>query len=184
MIYDYQMPKQPTEQEKVGFFIKRLREQRSMTQAEFAKALNTSQSAVARMERGGQNLTVDQLAKIGDVLDRKIMSLSDDSVDFQIEGGHELSGTIETHFSKNGAVALIPAALLNRSQTTLHGIPRIEEVHREIELMKSIGVDIKWVGPNSLEITPPKEFSMDKIDAEAARKSACRSISLEHSAND
>ena len=159
-----------TEQEKVGFLIKKLREQRGMTQAEFAKALATSQSAVARMESGGQNLTVDQLGKISEVLDRKILSLSDDSVDFIIEGGHELSGTIETNFSKNGAVALIPAALLNRSQTTLHGIPKIEEVHRLIELIQSIGVQVRWIGENSIEINPPKEFSFAKIDADVARK--------------
>ncbi len=161
---------QPSEQEKVGFFIKRLREQRGMTQAEFAKALNTSQSAVARIESGGQNLTVDQLAKIGDVLDRKILSLSDDSVDFQIEGGHKLSGTIETNFSKNGAVALIPAALLNKAPTILHGIPKIEEVFRQIELMKSIGVDVQWVKENTLKITPPKSYNLKTINAEVAKK--------------
>jgi UDP-N-acetylglucosamine 1-carboxyvinyltransferase len=159
-----------TEQEKVGYLIKRLREQRGMTQAEFAKALATSQSAVARMESGGQNLTVDQLGKIGEVLDRKIMSLSDDSVDFQIEGGRELSGSIETHFSKNGAVALIPAALLNKATTILNGIPKIEEVFRQIELMKSIGIDITWIKENTLKITPPKKFDLTHMDADAARK--------------
>ena len=162
--------KQPTEQEKVGILIKKLREEQGMTQAEFAKALATSQSAVARMESGGQNLTVDQLGKISEVLNRKILSLSDDSVDFQIEGGHQLSGAIETNFSKNGAVALIPAALINRATTTLAGIPKIEEVHRLIELLRSIGVEIKWVDDSTLEITPPKEFSLTKIDADTARK--------------
>ncbi len=165
------MPKkQTTEQEKVGFLIKKLREQRGMTQAEFAKALNTSQSAVARMESGGQNMTVEQLGKISEVLDHKIMSLSDDSVDFQIEGGRKLSGSIETNFSKNGAVALIPAALLNKATTTLNGIPKIEEVFRQIELMKSIGVDIQWVKENTLKITPPKQYDFKNIDADAARK--------------
>lgn len=164
------MSKQATEQEKVGFLIKKLREQRGMTQADFAKALNTSQSAVARMESGGQNMTVEQLSKIGEVLDHKIMSISDESVDFQIEGGRKLSGTIETNFSKNGAVALIPAALLNKSTTTLHGIPKIEEVFRQIELMKSIGVDIQWTKENTLRITPPKQYSMKTIDADVAKK--------------
>jgi UDP-N-acetylglucosamine 1-carboxyvinyltransferase len=160
----------PSEQEKVGFLIKKLREQRGMTQAEFAKALATSQSAVARIERGGQNLTVDQLSKIGEVLDRKIMSLSDDSVDFQIEGGRKLSGTIETNFSKNGAVALIPAALLNKAPTILHGIPKIEEVFRQIELLKSIGVEVQWIKEDTLKITPPKQFSMKSMDVEVAKK--------------
>ncbi len=162
--------KDTSEQEKVGFLIKKLREQRGMTQAEFAKALSTSQSAVARMESGGQNLTVDQLGKISEVLDHKIMSLSDDSVDFQIEGGHKLSGSIETNFSKNGAVALIPAALLNKAPTTLHGIPKIEEVFRQVELLKSIGVDVQWVKENSLKITPPKTFDLKHMDGDVAKK--------------
>ena len=161
---------QPNEQEKVGYLIKKLREDKGMTQGAFAKALGSSQSAVARIESGGQNLTLDQLGKIGDILGRNIVSLSDDSVDFQIEGGHKLSGTIETNFSKNGAVALIPAALLNRAPTILRGIPKIEEVHRLVELIESIGVQVKWLDEQSIEINPPKEFSFAKINSDVARK--------------
>jgi transcriptional regulator with XRE-family HTH domain len=40
-----------TETQKIGFFIKELRERRGLTQGEFAKKLATSQSAVARMEK-------------------------------------------------------------------------------------------------------------------------------------
>ena len=45
------MPKQTkTEQQKIGYFIKELREHRGMTQEEFAKELNTSQISIPRME--------------------------------------------------------------------------------------------------------------------------------------
>lgn len=44
-----------SEHQKIGKFIKKLREQRGMTQEAFAKALKTSQSAVARMEKGERN---------------------------------------------------------------------------------------------------------------------------------
>ena len=159
-----------SEQAKIGFFIKKLREEKGMTQLAFAKALETAQSAVARIESGKQNLTLDQLAKISKVLEHKIVSMSDESVDFQIEGGHKLKGTIETHFSKNGAVALIPAALINSAPTILHGIPKIEEVFRLIELVSSLGVQIRWIDKNSIEITPPKKFSFANIHAEAAKK--------------
>jgi ribosome-binding protein aMBF1 (putative translation factor) len=43
-----------------------------MTQAEFAKELKTSQSFVARMENGDQNLTIDVLFRVADVLSRKL----------------------------------------------------------------------------------------------------------------
>ena len=38
---------------------------------------------------------------------------------FVIEGGKTLAGEVTTARSKNGAVALIAASLLNRSTTTL-----------------------------------------------------------------
>lgn len=169
MIYNQPMRKQPKKQTKIGYFIKSLREQRGLTQADFAKALATSQSAVARMEKGDQNLTLEQLARISEVLDHKIVSISD-SVDFKIEGGRKLSGTIRTNYSKNGAIGLIAAALINNNTTTLDGIPQIEEVHRMTEALESIGVKIRWMKQNSLEITPPKKYSFNRIDEAAFRK--------------
>lgn len=47
------------------------RKKAKMTQNEFAKALQTSQSFVARVENGNQNLTVDVLIRIADVLSMK-----------------------------------------------------------------------------------------------------------------
>ncbi len=89
---------------------------------------------------------------------------------FEIEGGYKLSGSIETNTSKNGSVGLLCASLLNKGKTTLHGISRIEEVYRVIEVLESIGVKIKWIGKQSLEIIPPKIFKMENIDKEAAIK--------------
>lgn len=157
------------EQEKIGFFIKELREQRGMTQEDFAKALNTSQSSIPRIEKGEQNLTTELLSKIGNVLNHKIVSIND-SIDFQVNGGKKLSGTIKTNFSKNGSVGLLCASLLNSGITTLHGIARIEEVNRVIEILESIGVVVKWVDQNSVKITPPKEFDLSKINVESAIK--------------
>lgn len=166
MIYNQLMQ---TDQKKIGYFIKSLREQRGLTQKEFAKALATSQSAVARMENGEQNMTLEQLAKISEVLDHKIVSISD-SVDFKIQGGRKLSGTIRTNYSKNGAVGLIAASLINQKTTTLSGIPQIEEVHRMTEALQSIGVKIRWTGANTIEITPPKKYKFNKINEVAFRK--------------
>lgn len=158
-----------SDQSKIGFLIKTLRERRNLTQADLAKALNTSQSAIARMETGRQNMTIEQLSKISEVLDHKILQLSD-SIDFKIEGKHKLSGKVKTNYSKNGAVGLIACALINHATTTLSGIPRIEEVYRFMEALESIGVKIKWVGKSSLEVTPPKKYSLAKMNEQAFRK--------------
>lgn len=48
-------------------------------------------------------------------------------------------------------------------------MPRIEEVHRIIEVLESIGVKVDW-HDTSITITPPKKFDLGKIDKNAARK--------------
>lgn len=158
-----------TEQQNIGYFIKELRERRGMTQEEFAKALNTSQSSIPRMEKGEQNFTTEILSKISKVLDHQVVCIND-SIDFQVNGGKKLSGSIKTNFSKNGSVGLLCASLLNKGITTLHGIARIEEVNRVIEILESIGVQIKWQDQNTVIITPPKKFNLENINIESAVK--------------
>ncbi len=59
-----------------------------------------------------------------------------ESLGFAVEGGHPLTGTVVTNSSKNGAVALLAASLLNRGTTTLRNMPKIEEVHRLVEVLE------------------------------------------------
>jgi UDP-N-acetylglucosamine 1-carboxyvinyltransferase len=158
-----------SQSKQIGTFIKTLREQRNMTQGEFAKSLSTSQSAVARMEKGEQNFTTDLLTKISEVLEHKLVCLND-SMDFQVVGCKKLHGSITTNFSKNGSVGLLCASLLNKGKTTLHGIARIEEVNRVIEILESIGVKINWLAQNTVEIIPPKVFKLEKINVDSAIK--------------
>lgn len=163
------MKKEQTEQQKIGYFIKELRERRGLTQEAFAKELETSQSSIPRMEKGEQNFTTELLLKISKVLDHQIVAIND-SIDFQVNGGKKLSGSIKTNFSKNGSVGLLCASLLNKGITTLHGIARIEEVNRVIEILESIGVQTKWIGPNSLQINPPKQLTIETINIVSAVK--------------
>src|SRR5690349_20078089 len=158
-----------TANEKIGSLIAQIRQERGLTQAEFAKRLNTSQSAVNRMEHGKQNLSLETMGRISDVLNKQLISLSDKSVNLRIEGGHELSGEITLKNSKNAAVGLLCASLLNLGVTRFTAFPKIEEVYRIIEVLQSIGVRVKWIG-NDLEIKRPRELKLDQMDAEAARK--------------
>lgn len=91
-------------------------------------------------------------------------------IDFEVKGGKKLSGTIKTNFSKNGSVGLLCASLLNKGKTTLHGIARIEEVYRVIEILESIGVKVTWKDQNTVEIVPPKKFDLQNINKESAIK--------------
>ncbi|HYV33279.1 MAG TPA: helix-turn-helix domain-containing protein, partial [Candidatus Limnocylindria bacterium] len=156
------------DQERIGQFIAEVRELKGFTQSAFAKALKTSQSAVARMEKGQQNLTTEMLAKISGVLNHEIITLADKSINFKIQGGHKLSGKVSVNTSKNAAVALLCASLLNKGKTLFKNVPKIEEVYRVIEVLTSIGVSVKWLG-SDVEITPGN-ISLNKIDKEAAVK--------------
>ncbi len=159
-----------TTNEKIGQLIYQLRQERGLTQAEFAKKLGTSQSAVNRIEHGNQNLSLETLGRISDVLKKPLISISGGAINLRIEGGHELSGSIDTKVSKNAAVCLLFAALLNKGTTKLKRMPRIEEVNRIIEVLISIGVSVKWLPGNDLEIKPPATLTLDKMDKAAARK--------------
>ena len=161
---------EPNDQQKIGLFIKKLRDERGMTQGEFAKKLKTSQSAVARIESGNQNVTIEQLMKMGEVLKHNIVSIQD-TIDFSVEGGKKLHGSITTNTSKNGAINMMVASLVNSGTTTLRDIPHIEEVHRYKELLESVGVKIRWVyDDTALEITPPKKLTFSKINKVVAEK--------------
>ena len=156
---------------KIGIFIQETRQSRGMTQADLAKALNTSQSAINRIEKGGQNISLDMLGRISEVLSSQIVSLNQPgSVNLRIEGGAPLSGSITAKTSKNAAVALLCASLLNRGTTTLRNVARIEEVNRIIEVLNSIGVKTRWFNESDLEITPPAKLKLESMDVKAAER--------------
>lgn len=156
--------------EKIGQLIYQIRQERGLTQTEFAKRLGTSQSAVNRIEHGRQNLSLDTLGRISDVLNKQLISLEGQGLNLRIEGGHELHGNIALKTSKNSAVALLCASLLNFGVTKFTSFPRIEEVYRIIEVLESIGVKVKWLPGNDLEIRRPAKLKLDSLNSESAKK--------------
>lgn len=88
---------------------------------------------------------------------------------FEVEGGKKLHGEITVDTSKNGAMGLFSAALLNRAPTTLRNVPRIEEVYRLIEVLESIGVKALWEGKD-LTLVPPAKYDLNALNEASARK--------------
>jgi UDP-N-acetylglucosamine 1-carboxyvinyltransferase len=127
---------------------------------------------VNRIEHGQQNLSMEMIARIGDVLDSEIVSLgSAGPLHLRVVGGAKLSGSIEVKSSKNAGVVLLCASLLNKGRTTLRKVARIEEVNRSLEVLRSIGVRTRWLNEdNDLEIVPPETFDFSAMDVEAARR--------------
>ncbi|WP_432095826.1 helix-turn-helix domain-containing protein [Streptomyces sp. bgisy100] len=157
---------------RIGKLIRDARQHRGWTQAELAEALGTSQSAVNRIERGNQNISLEMIARIGEALDSEIVSLGyAGPMHLRVVGGRPLSGSIDVKTSKNACVALLCASLLNAGRTTLRRVARIEEVYRILEVLGSIGVRARWVnGGSDLEIVPPARLDMESMDTAAARR--------------
>ncbi|MBA3264835.1 MAG: UDP-N-acetylglucosamine 1-carboxyvinyltransferase [Nocardioidaceae bacterium] len=157
--------------QRIGDLIRNARRHRGYTQAQLADILGTSQSALNRIERGHQNVTLDTLARIGEALDSGIVSLgAPELMHLRVVGGTTLSGLIDVKTSKNAGVALLCASLLNKGRTTLRKVARIEEVNRILEVLNSIGVKSTWLGDNDLELIPPDQLDLSSIDEEAARR--------------
>ncbi|MBB1252766.1 UDP-N-acetylglucosamine 1-carboxyvinyltransferase [Streptomyces sp. OF3] len=157
---------------RIGQLIRDARQHRGWTQSQLAEALGTSQSAVNRIERGNQNISLEMIARIGEALDSEIVSLGySGPMHLRVVGRRRLSGAIDVKTSKNACVALLCATLLNSGRTVLRRVARIEEVYRLLEVLNSIGVRTRWINDGAdLEIVPPAELDLGSIDAEAARR--------------
>ncbi len=97
-------------------------------------------------------------------------------MNYKVIGGKELKGEVTTNISKNAAVALLAASLLNRGTTFLKRMPRIEEVKRLIEVMESIGVKVVWETDADMLITPPEKIDLSNLNRASAEMT--RSIAL------
>ena len=145
---------------------------RGWSQQRLADEVGTAQSAVHRIENGQQNLSLSMIDRLAEALNQPlILTATEGKVNFQITGPTTLSGDIEVRTSKNAAVALLCASLLNKGTTVLRGIARIEEVDRITEVLASIGVTMKWIGDGKdLEIRRPEVLTPETIDQRAARR--------------
>ena len=161
-----------TTSQAIGTMIRDGRIARGWSQQRLADEVGTAQSAVHRIENGQQNLSLSMIDRLADALDQPlIQTATEGKVNFQITGPTTLSGDIEVRTSKNAAVALLCASLLNRGTTVLRGIARIEEVDRITEVLSSLGVTMKWIGDGKdLEIRRPEVLTPDTIDQRAARR--------------
>jgi len=161
----------PAHLARIGALIRSARQHEGLTQAQLAELLGTSQSAIHRIEQGGQNITLDMLTRISAALDSEIVTIGPRHSHLRVRGGQPLSGRIEVNSSKNAAVALLCASLLNKGTTRLRHVARIVEVDRIVDVLRSIGVRAEWSPDRrDLEISVPEQLDLAGIDAETARR--------------
>jgi UDP-N-acetylglucosamine enolpyruvyl transferase len=61
------------------------------------------------------------------------------AIQYIVEGGHRLTGTIKPSGNKNAALPIIAAALLTEHPVTLNNVPRIRDTETLVELIRSVG---------------------------------------------
>jgi len=74
------------------------------------------------------------------------------AVQYIVEGGTKLKGSIRPSGNKNAALPIVAAALLSDKPVDLENVPRIRDLETLVELIKSVGASIEWTGRNSLHI--------------------------------
>lgn len=86
------------------------------------------------------------------------------AVQYVVEGGNTLSGTIRPSGNKNAALPVLAAALLSENTVYLDNVPRIRDMETLVELIRSTGAEVEWTGQNSLEVNA-KVVQAGKLDA-------------------
>jgi UDP-N-acetylglucosamine 1-carboxyvinyltransferase len=83
------------------------------------------------------------------------------NVQYIVEGGHRLSGSIEPSGNKNAALPIIAAALLTPHPVILTNVPRIRDTETLVSLIRSVGAKAEWRSNNVLEIHAEKISAVD-----------------------
>ena len=65
---------------------------------------------------------------------------------FQIEGGHQLKGSIQPQGAKNEALQILCAVLLTPEEVIINNIPDIVDVNKLITILSNLGVKIQKLG--------------------------------------
>ena len=82
-----------------------------------------------------------------------------------ISGGNKLEGEIEAQGAKNSVLPILAATILNGGKNVIYNCPELRDVKITIEVLKSLGCDVKRVGKvlvvdseNISEYTIPDEL--------------------------
>lgn len=155
----------------IGTLIRDARTSRGLTQEQIAEALKTSTDVVEAIEKGSTDIDLATLGRLAEAVQDPSLAQRARTMHLRIQGETKLSGEIAVRSSKNAAVALLCASLLNEGRTVLQGIAQIEEVNRILEVLSSIGVQVTWSDDrSSLELVRPAKLDMASMDVDAARR--------------
>ncbi len=88
---------------------------------------------------------------------------------FVIEGGCRLSGRVRTAGNKNAALPILAGCVLTAEPVTLGNVPRIKDVDTMLALLRHVGAEADWTGPNEVRIHAA-EITTHELDEELCRE--------------
>jgi len=90
---------------------------------------------------------------------------------FKIQGGTQLSGSIEAQGAKNEALQILCAVLLTPEEVVIHKIPAIVDVIKLIDLLASMGVEVTQLSDESYKFKAEK-INVDYLESAEYTKKA------------
>ncbi|MAW93699.1 MULTISPECIES: UDP-N-acetylglucosamine 1-carboxyvinyltransferase [unclassified Leeuwenhoekiella] len=88
---------------------------------------------------------------------------------FQIEGGHQLKGSIQPQGAKNEALQILCAVLLTPEKVIINNIPDIVDVNKLIDILSNLGVKIQKLGKGKYSFISD-ELNLDYLESERFKK--------------
>lgn len=88
---------------------------------------------------------------------------------FIIEGQKNISGEVEPSGNKNEALPALMACLLTEETIILKRVPAIKDVLTTCEILRNLGVEVEWQGPDTLFLNA-KNLNSHKPDKELCEK--------------
>jgi len=86
----------------------------------------------------------------------------------RVNGGGRLKGELKIQGSKNAALPIIAATILNKGITVLKNCPKILDVYHMIKILKELGCSADW--DNNTLIIDTRELTSAKVSESSVRK--------------
>lgn len=63
---------------------------------------------------------------------------------FRITGGKQLNGEFQVSGAKNAGLKMLAASIMLKGKTTIHNLPKISDINKMIEIIKSLGAKVEY----------------------------------------
>src|SRR5205823_2811571 len=88
---------------------------------------------------------------------------------FSVTGGRAVKGTIRPAGNKNAVLPILAATLLADGPCRIDNVPHIRDVETMLALLAHLGAEVRWLGPNTVEVNTARAEPRELDPALCAR---------------